>query len=185
MVARKKADIPNTYWKMTIRPSKFEDIPTLLEIAEEARQTMRASGNTRQWVNGYPSETVFAQDIKRGVSYVIEREGTVVATFALVEGPDITYNKIYEGAWLNDQPYYVIHRIASRKGVRGVLIAALDFAFERTENIRIDTHRDNVIMQHLLGKYGFAYCGIIYLLNGDERLAYQKINDKSFDDNLI
>ena len=23
-------------------------------------------------------------------------------------------------------------------------------------------------------RYGFTYCGIIYLLNGDERLAYQK-----------
>jgi len=23
-------------------------------------------------------------------------------------------------------------------------------------------------------KYGFTYCGIIFLLNGDERLAYQR-----------
>ena len=31
-------------------------------------------------------------------------------------------------------------------------------------------------MQHILQKHGFRYCGIIYLLNGDERLAYQKIS---------
>ena len=37
----------------------------------------------------------------------------------------------------------------------------------------IDTHRDNVIMRHVIDRYGFTYCGIIYLLNGDERLAYQ------------
>ena len=30
-------------------------------------------------------------------------------------------------------------------------------------------------MQHNLLKHGFTYCGIIYLLNGDERLAYQRI----------
>ena len=38
----------------------------------------------------------------------------------------------------------------------------------------IDTHRDNKIMQHNILKHGFTYCGIIYLLSGDERLAYQK-----------
>ena len=38
-----------------------------------------------------------------------------------------------------------------------------------------DTHRDNTIMQHLITKHGFTYCGIILLANGDERLAYQKI----------
>ena len=42
-------------------------------------------------------------------------------------------------------------------------------------NIRIDTHLDNRIMQHVIKKYGFTYCGIIYLASGDERLAYQQI----------
>ena len=31
-----------------------------------------------------------------------------------------------------------------------------------------------VVMQHNILKHGFIYCGIIYLLSGDERLAYQK-----------
>ena len=31
------------------------------------------------------------------------------------------------------------------------------------------------IMQHNILKHSFTYCGIIYLLSGDERLAYQKI----------
>jgi len=43
-------------------------------------------------------------------------------------------------------------------------------------NIRIDTHKDNRIMQHNIEKHGFTYCGIIYLANGDERLAYQKLS---------
>ncbi len=30
-------------------------------------------------------------------------------------------------------------------------------------------------MQHNILKYGFSYCGIIYLLSGDERLAYQAV----------
>lgn len=47
--------------------------------------------------------------------------------------------------------------------------------FEREPNIRIDTHRNNRIMQHCIDRYGFSYCGIIYLESGDERLAYQLI----------
>ena len=31
-------------------------------------------------------------------------------------------------------------------------------------------------MRTLLGKYGFTYCGIILLENGDQRLAYQRTN---------
>ena len=51
----------------------------------------------------------------------------------------------------------------------------IDFCFARDANIRIDTHRDNTIMQHNLQKHGFTYCGIIFLASGDERLAYQRI----------
>jgi len=160
-----------------IRKSTIDDIPALLEIAEEAKQKMRQSGNQKQWADGYPSADVFRQDISQGVSYVVEQGGKVVATFALIPGPDITYAKIYEGQWLNDEPYAVIHRIASRQSAKGILKTVLDFAFLQTQNIRIDTHRDNVIMQHLLQKLGFAYCGIIYLLSGDERLAYQRKNE--------
>ena len=39
----------------------------------------------------------------------------------------------------------------------------------------IENRIDNKIMQHNILKHGFTYCGIIYLLSGDERLAYQKV----------
>jgi hypothetical protein len=50
---------------------------------------------------------------------------------------------------------------------------------EDSGNIRIDTHRDNVPMLSLLDKSGFERCGIIYLKNGDERIAFQKIKKLS------
>ena len=31
------------------------------------------------------------------------------------------------------------------------------------------------IMRHCIEKYGFIYCGVIYLPDGSPRLAYQKI----------
>ena len=63
--------------------------------------------------------------------------------------------------------------------VHGIFSSIMDFSFAHDNNIRIDTHRDNHIMQHNIEKYGFTYCGIIYLANGDERLAFQKQLEES------
>lgn len=157
-----------------LRKSTLQDIPVILQLVDEARQKMVAEGNIHQWSNGHPSREQFEEDVARGVSYVMEEGGEVVATFALVEGPDPTYSIIYDGQWLNDRPYYVIHRIASGSKAHGVMRTALNYAFSLTDTVRIDTHADNHTMQRLLEKYGFVYCGIIHLKNGDLRLAYQK-----------
>lgn len=163
--------------KRTIRHATPADIPTLLNLATEAKKTMRNSGNMKQWGTTYPSAEVFMKDIERKASYLVidEDSGQAIATFAFVPGPDPTYARIYEGQWLDDEtPYYVIHRIAALPTERGIMQTVLDYAFSQTNNIRIDTHRDNLIMRHLMQKHGFAYCGIIYLANGDERLAFQR-----------
>ena len=159
---------------VTFRKSTLSDIPCMLALADEARRIMRTSGNMNQWINGYPSAEVFVGDIEQGNSYLMCQDGTVVATFAFLPGPEPTYARIYEGQWMNDRPYYVIHRIASTAASHGVLEAILNYCFTITPNIRIDTHRDNVIMRHLLSRLGFTYCGIIYLADGAERLAYHR-----------
>jgi N-acetylmuramic acid 6-phosphate etherase len=159
------------------RRARVADLPRILELIECGRQKMRAAGNNEQWTNGQPSQEVIEEDIRLGESYVMTENGKVVVTFAFKPGPDVTYAKIYEGKWLDDvKPYYVVHRLASAPGVRGVLKDVLNFCFSHTDNIRIDTHRQNVVMRHALEKYGFRYCGIIYLLDGAERLAFQSCN---------
>lgn len=163
-----------------IRPSTAADIPTLLTLADEARGIMRRNGNMGQWVNGYPSAEIFRQDIINGNSYMVcNADNIAVATFAFVPGPEPTYSIIDDGEWIDDtQEYYVIHRIASLPEHHGIIKTIMDYCFGITDNIRIDTHRDNRIMQHLMQKEGFIYCGIIYLDNGDERLAYQKMRKR-------
>lgn len=159
-----------------IRQSTLSDIPVMQSIFVDGKMKMRASGNLKQWTGGYPSDQLLCDDIKRGVSYVVERDGIVVGTFVLAICEDPTYKNIYYGQWTDDlMPYGTIHRIASADGAHGVMDEVLEWAFGRIGNIRVDTHRDNSIMRHLLTKYGFSYCGIIYLLNGDERLAYQRV----------
>ena len=137
---------------------------------------MRADGNQHQWTGNYPSLAAVEADIKRQGSFVVEDDGRIVAYFALLPSPEPTYAKIYDGAWLDDSaPYHVVHRIGKLREAHGIFTSIIEFAFKQDPNIRIDTHRDNKIMQHLLTSNGFAYCGIIYLASGDERLAYQRI----------
>jgi RimJ/RimL family protein N-acetyltransferase len=158
-----------------IRPSISSDIDTILQLIDQGRQKMIAEGNTHQWVNGYPSREMIENDIACGRSYMVESDadGEPLATFVLMSGPDPTYGRIDDGEWLNDEPYYVIHRIASSAKVRGVMRQVVAYALTKTANIRIDTHADNHTMQAVLGRLGFRRCGIIYLTNGAERVAFQ------------
>ena len=160
----------------TIRKSTLADLPVILNLRDQAREIMRSYGNVFQWPDGYPRDDMFLKDIELGGSYVMmDERGEVVGTFALIPSPEVTYNVIYDGQWLDDEPYHVIHRIASTHESHGVLDALLDYCESQVNNIRIDTHEANVIMRKGLEKHGYQYCGIIHLLNGDERLAFQKI----------
>ena len=158
---------------MTIRHATIADIPVMQEIFAIARRFMAATGNPNQWAATYPSIEQLQNDIASGDSYVCLVNGQVVATFVLRGGQDPTYDIIYDGAWLNARPYATIHRIASNGEVKGIFRTVLNFALQSYDNIRIDTHRDNRVMQNAIMKAGFVYCGIIHCWNGDERLAYQ------------
>ena len=148
-----------------------------MAVFDAARKIMAESGNTNQWKNGYPSEEIVLSDMEKDGGFVIEDGGLIVGYFAFLPSPELTYTKIYDGEWIDDtQPYHVIHRIASYPEVHGIFNTIMDFCFSHDANIRIDTHRDNLIMQHNILKHGFSYCGIIHLANGDERLAYQRLN---------
>ena len=161
---------------MYIRKTTEADLSRIGEIYENAKQFMRKSGNPNQWNKGTPNIETARTDMERGISYVVEENGNVVATFMFSLDGEPTYAKIYEGEWLNDAPYGVIHRIAVAEPGKGIIGFCIDECFKRCQNLRIDTHRDNILMQKALLKRGFRYCGIIYLEDGDERLAYQKIN---------
>lgn len=161
---------------MTVRCAYTQDLTSILAVLEAARGIMRASGNTGQWVNGYPSREVVEADISSGHGFVVLDAARIAGYFAYIPSPEPTYSYIEGGAWLEDTlPYHVVHRIGSVPEVHGVFRTIMDWCFEREGNIRIDTHRDNHIMQHCILDYGFTYCGVIYLADGAPRLAYQKL----------
>lgn len=156
-----------------IRLATIGDLKEILRVYEAARAFMRASGNTKQWVNGYPQQALLEEDIQKKQLFVAEENGGIHGVFAFILGDDPTYAYIENGRWPNDKPYGTIHRIGGDGAVTGLVEKALRFALKMTDEVRADTHRDNAPMQHVLKKNGFVRCGTIFLENGDPRIAYQ------------
>lgn len=154
-----------------IRKAVTNDMPRLLEIYASARKFMAENGNPTQWPANYPNGEMLREDMAAGVLYAVCDGETVRGVFLFRIGEDPTYRKIYEGDWHSDRAYGVIHRIAG-DGAGGIFQAALDFCSQRADYLRIDTHENNRVMLGKLEKAGFRRCGIIYLANGDARIAF-------------
>ncbi|MGL5786549.1 MAG: GNAT family N-acetyltransferase [Bacteroidales bacterium] len=169
--------------QLSYRKSKTEDIPFIMSVINEAQAYFKNKG-IDQWQNGYPNDDSILCDITAGHSYVFLIDNRVIATAMISFDGETTYDLI-DGKWLNNEPYAVVHRIAVCSGLKGKNIAGsiLDIVRKLSEqnnicNIRVDTHRENLSMQRVLEKWGFTYCGIIYLKDGAERLAYQWCGDQ-------
>lgn len=152
------------------------DLDRILGIYERARQFMRENGNPNQWKNVHPPKESLIENIEEQKLYVLKEEDQIHGVFFFDKGPDPTYDYI-EGKWLNEDEYYVIHRIASSGKVRGVLKKCFEYCLQFTNNIKIDTHADNKVMQGALEKLGFVHCGIIYVPNYGPMKAYQYIKE--------
>ncbi|SHH55458.1 hypothetical protein SAMN02745823_00272 [Sporobacter termitidis DSM 10068] len=159
---------------MFIRQAAPSELKDIMDIYDRARDYMRTSGNMAQWVNGYPGEGLVLEDIRNGFSHICMDGGRIAAVFSLVTGEDPTYKEIYDGRWLNENPYGTVHRIAVAIHQKGVAAFCLDWCLQKCGNVRVDTHEDNLPMRGLLTKCGFTYCGVIYLPDGSPRFAYQK-----------
>lgn len=159
---------------MKIRNARMEELAVIDAIYANARAFMRQTGNLEQWSGGYPPVELIRRDIDSGCLYICEENDRILGVFYFSFGEDPTYRRIEGGSWLNDRPYGVMHRVAVAAHGRGVASACYDYCFSICQNLKIDTHRDNLPMQHSLEKNGFVRCGIIHLENGDERIAFQK-----------
>lgn len=156
-----------------IRKATPDDLPLLEELYENARKRMRENGNPSQWGNSHPPVENLIRDCENGSSYVVAEDGKIVGAFAFIVGDDPTY-RVIEGSWLNNEEYGTIHRAVSNGAAKGIMSLIIDYCKDIVPNIKIDTHADNKIMQHILEKQGFTKCGIIYVADGTPRIAYQK-----------
>jgi len=157
-----------------IKPAREDQLGQIMELYAGARQFMAEHGNPDQWPSSYPPEDLLREDLEKGCLFVCMAGQRLLAVFYYCMGEDEDYRRIWDGSWLNEEPYGVVHRIASDRTVRGTGSFCLAWAWEQCRNLRIDTHEDNVVMQNLLKKNGFCWCGRIQGRDGGERLAYQK-----------
>ena len=170
---------------MEFTKAKRKDLPPIMKIIGEA-QAFLASHKIDQWQNGYPNKDTILEDLINNESYIVTtNDSTLIATAMFSTKKEPTYKSI-EGKWVTkvNAKYGVIHRMAITNKSRNKGVAR--FIFEQCEqqllqqniySMRIDTHQDNLAMQGLLKKLKYLYCGVIYLDNGDKRLAYEKCLD--------
>ena len=170
---------------MDLRKAVMTDLPAVEELYREAQGFLRSQG-VDQWQDGYPNGETFRKDVEEESAWVLEEDGKIVASAYLGTGREPTYDKIYEGAWAVDaEEYAVLHRIAVAGSCKGKGVPKLFFQQLEQEArekglsvLRGDTHRDNKIMQKVMEKNGLNYRGIIYLEDGGERFAYEKVLEK-------
>ena len=161
---------------MVVRRAREAELPEILAVYARARAFMKETGNPTQWGEDYPPEALLSEDIREGRLYVLLSEGRIGGAFALFERGDGLYDALSD-VWQNDLPYAAIHRVASAGIAKGVLSSVIAFAQTVSNNLKIDTHEDNRVMQNALEKQGFVRCGVADLPDIGRRILYQKYEE--------
>lgn len=164
------------------RKANLADLKQIMEAVEDSRFLLKTQG-TGQWQDGYPHENDFIDDINNGHLYVIydQKPTHVVGVFAITYYEE-DYHHLYEGKWLSDYPYMVMHRVAIKRQYRGqgfgkqIFLSFIEQGKkEGYLSLRIDTHEGNAPMRHLIELFGFRYCGKTLLANNKDRMVFEKL----------
>ncbi|HHV71782.1 MAG TPA: GNAT family N-acetyltransferase [Clostridia bacterium] len=166
---------------MEFRRTGESDINKIMNIIRQAQDYFKEEG-IDQWQNNYPNSEIIKGDVEKGYGYVLVEEGEIIGTVAVSFDGEKTYAKIYDGKWISNFDYAVIHRMAVDSNFKGQGLASIIIKniekmclIRDIHSMRIDTHEDNRAMQRLLEKNGFQCCGIIYLEDNSKRLAFEKL----------
>ena len=166
-----------------LRPATMEEIPVIWEIILQAKAQMYREGK-HQWDENYPTVPILENDVRRGWGYVLvpsDDDSDIIAYGAVVFDGEPAYKGLWDGQWLSEQPYVVLHRlaVADRWKRQGMAVrymqAVCDLALSRgIRSFKVDTNYDNFYMQRVFSRLGFTYCGRIRYDAG-ERMAYEKL----------
>lgn len=166
---------------MQIKQAKMGDLNQIMEILRDGRNQLAEQG-IDQWQGDYPNEEHIKEDIEKGFAYLVQSDDDeTVGALSIVEAPDHSYDELH-GDWLIDtDKYVVIHRVAIHSNHAGkgyasqLFTSVIDYIKNNRKDIktiRIDTHVDNKIMQHLIAKNGFTKVGELHGVYRPEENSY-------------
>lgn len=165
--------------KEIIRLATPTDLPPIMEGIKGAKKQLKKH-KSGQWQNGEPSIKTIKKDIEIGQYFVLAVDGVITAGCALLFFED-AYTNLNKGAWLNEDPYGVVHRFYvhpsfQRKGYAVKLLQGIENHLLQLgiHNCRIDTHERNLPMRRTLEKLNYIEVGEASLPLAGLRLVYHK-----------
>lgn len=172
---------------MLMRRAQIEDFNAIEQIIFEGKELLAQQG-INQWQTGYPNAESLMNDILNGWTVVLEENGEILGTAAVIPGLDKSYENL-DGQWLSDGPYLSIHRVAvsNHHHGRGLAQQLFENIFNAVEqfsdvvSIRIDTNVANFGMQHVIKKSGFIETGRVVPISAAENtnvaknIAYERL----------
>lgn len=165
--------------EVTLEQAKMEDIEIAMDIINDGKKYLKQQG-IDQWQTGYPDRENIKEDIIAKRGYFVKNDNNKLAYMCVDFEGEPAYKNI-KGAWQSNATYAVIHRLAISKqnvgsGLSNVIIQLVEKLCKQkgVDSIRVDTDNANKIMQHILQKNSFVYCGTIWFA-GSDKLAFEKI----------
>ena len=164
------------------RKAKITDLEQIMEAVEDSRGVLRLQGNG-QWQDGYPNKDDFINDINNGRLFVtFDKDPNEIVGVCALTYREEDYHHLYEGKWLTELPYMVMHRVAIKKKYKGRGYGKKLFELfieqakvEGFRSLRIDTHEGNDVMRHLIESFGFIYCGKAILTPDKDRMVFERV----------
>lgn len=158
---------------------RMENIEIAMDIINDGKKYLKQQG-IDQWQTGYPDRENIKEDIIAKRGYFVKNDNNKLAYMCVDFEGEPAYKNI-KGAWQSNATYAVIHRLAISKqnvgsGLSNVIIQLVEKLCKQkgVDSIRVDTDNANKIMQHILQKNSFVYCGTIWF-EGSDKLAFEKI----------
>ena len=167
-----------------IRSANINDLSDIMLLINQGINYFKKA-NIDQWQNNYPNELIIKNDIFSKYAYVLEENNQILGYCLISSEKDSNYDNVFDGQWLSNDNYLVIHRLVISNEFKGMNLGSKVIEFTKTlalnmqiYSIKVDTHDDNLSMIKLLTKNNFSYIGIIKIEDQSLRNAYEYVIKK-------
>ena len=161
-----------------LRKANENETDNAVRLINEAKKFLKQQG-IDQWQKGYPDIECIKNDIKNKKGYFLE-EDILIGYLCIDFDGEPAYDTL-NGEWKGNDKYAVVHRMAIDDAYRGKGAASTAFDLVQSlcrengvHSIRVDTDEDNKIMQHIIHKNGFEFCGSICFDNS-KKIDFEKL----------